>query len=53
MAKKALTKKALMDQIQLKIQELNLLQSALKGERSTRQETLGDYQKKFKDLLEK
>jgi hypothetical protein len=53
MAKKVLTKAELMKDIQNKIQELNLLASALKTDRSRKPETVEEYQKKYFELLAK
>jgi hypothetical protein len=46
------TKKELIDQIDEKIQALNLLKSALQGDRSRKPEMLEEYNQKFQDLLE-
>lgn len=46
-----LTKKELLKEMQLKSQELNLLMSALQGDRSTSQENLESYRKKFVELM--
>jgi hypothetical protein len=46
-----ITKKKLMDEIEEKIQALNLLKSALQEDRSRKTETLKDYQDKFDDIL--
>lgn len=51
MAKKTLTKADLISEIELKIQELNLLQSALKSDRSRKPEAIVEYQKKYYALL--
>jgi hypothetical protein len=51
MAKKTITKAELIDEIQFKIQQLNLLASALKSDRSRKPEALLDYQKKYSDIL--
>jgi hypothetical protein len=46
------TKKDLVDQIDEKIQALNLLKSALQGDRSRKPEMLEEYKQKFEDLLQ-
>jgi hypothetical protein len=51
MAKKEFTKKDLMDQIQLKVQELNLLASTIKNDRSRNAEKLMEYHLKYLDVL--
>jgi hypothetical protein len=53
MAKKEYTKKELMDQIQSKIQELNLLASTIKTDRSRSQDKLMEYHMKFLEVLGK
>lgn len=53
MAKKEVTKTELMKEIELKIQDLNLLQSALKADRSRKPETLGMYEQKYLELLKR
>ena len=53
MAKKEYTKKDLLDQIQLKIQELNLLASTIKSDRSRKPETLNEYHLKYLEVLKK
>jgi hypothetical protein len=53
MAKKEYTKKQLLDQIQLKIQELNLLASAIKSDRSRKPDTIMEYQIKYLEVLQK
>jgi hypothetical protein len=45
------TKKDLVDQIDEKIQALNLLKSALQGDRSRKPEMLEEYNQKFVDIL--
>jgi hypothetical protein len=47
-----LTKKELIDMIDEKIQALNLLKSALQGDRSRKTEMIKDYKDKFYDILE-
>lgn len=47
-----LTKKELIDKIEEKIQSLNLLKSALQGDRSRKPEMLQDYKDKFDDLMD-
>jgi|GEM_PF-6657564 len=51
MAKKSLTKADLLNEIQSKIQDLTLLASALKTDRSRKPETIGEYRQKYLDLL--
>lgn len=51
MAKKELTKKELVTMIEVKVQELNLLQSALKTDKSRKPETLEMYKTKYKEIL--
>ena len=46
-----ITKKELLDEIESRIQALNLLKSALLGERSRKPEVLADYEKQFHDLV--
>lgn len=46
------TKKDLVDKIDEKIQALNLLKSALQGDRSRKPEMLEEYHQKFQDLLQ-
>jgi hypothetical protein len=53
MAKKELTKADLMNEIQSKIQELTLLASAVKTDRSRKAETLEAYKQKYLELLKK
>jgi hypothetical protein len=53
MAKKTLTKAQLISAIEAKVQELNLLQSAIKAERSRKPETFDEYKKKYFEILEK
>jgi hypothetical protein len=53
MAKKALTKAQLLNAIEAKIQELNLLQSAIRADRSRKPETLEEYHKKYSEVLSK
>jgi len=54
MAKKKTTdKKALLNEIEEKIQALNLLKSTLQSDRSRKEETLDEYRKKFIELLRK
>jgi hypothetical protein len=53
MAKKVLTKAQLINAIEAKVQELNLLQSAIKAERSRKPEIFDEYQKKYAEILEK
>jgi hypothetical protein len=53
MAKKELTKKDLLDEIEAKVQSLNLLYSTVKADRSRKPETLSEYRKKYLDLLGK
>ena len=47
-----LTKKDLINMIDEKIQALNLLKSALQGDRSRKPEMLQDYKDKFDDLMD-
>ena len=51
MAKPPLTKKQLLDQIEEKVQALQLLQSVIQSDRSRNAETLENYKKQFGDLL--
>ena len=53
MAKQTLTKKQLLDQIEEKVQALQLLQSVIQGERSRKPETLENYKKQLDELLKK
>jgi hypothetical protein len=53
MAKKQKTKAELLKEIELKVQDLNLLQSALKADRSRKPETLLMYEEKFIELLKR
>jgi hypothetical protein len=53
MAKKQITKAELLKEIELKVQDLNLLQSALKADRSRKPETLAMYEEKFVELLKR
>jgi hypothetical protein len=53
MAKKSLTKTQLINAIEAKVQELNLLQSAIKAERSRKPEVFDDYHKKYTEILER
>jgi hypothetical protein len=53
MAKKEATKADLLKEIELKVQDLNLLQSALKADRSRKPETLAMYEKKYLELLKR
>jgi hypothetical protein len=53
MAKKSLTKTQLINAIEAKVQELNLLQSAIKAERSRKPEVFDEYQKKYAEILER
>jgi hypothetical protein len=53
MAKKTVTKAQLLNSIETKVQELNLLQSAIKAERSRKPETFDEYQRKYLEILEK
>ena len=46
-----LTKKKLMNLIDEKIQALNLLKSALEGDRSRKSEMINHYKDKFYDIL--
>jgi hypothetical protein len=46
------TKKNLVDQIDEKIQALNLLKSALQADRSRKPEMLEEYNHKFQDVLQ-
>ncbi|NJM26913.1 MAG: hypothetical protein HC859_17020 [Bacteroidia bacterium] len=48
-----LTKNALLKKMEITLQELTLLMSALKADRSTAQANLEAYQKKFEQLSEK
>ncbi len=51
--KKATDKKALLNEIEEKIQALNLLKSALQTDRSRKEETLIEYRKKYRELLDR
>jgi hypothetical protein len=51
MTKKEYTKQDLIAQIQLKIQELNLLASAIKNDRSRKPEKLMEYHLRYLDVL--
>jgi hypothetical protein len=53
MAKKELTKADLLKEIELKVQDLNLLQSAIKADRSRKLEILEMYEKKYLELLKR
>jgi len=53
MAKKSLNKADLMKEIQSKIQDLTLLASALKTDRSRKPETIDEYKQKYEELLRK
>jgi len=53
MAKKELTKADLLKEIELKVQDLNLLQSAIKADRSRKPEILEMYEKKYLELLKR
>jgi hypothetical protein len=53
MGKKQINKTDLLKEIELKVQDLNLLQSALKADRSRKPETLAMYEQKFLDLLKR
>jgi hypothetical protein len=47
----ATDKTKLLNEIAAKIQSLNLLMSALKGDRSRKPELIDDYKKKYQELL--
>jgi hypothetical protein len=51
--KKEYTKKDLMDQIAIKVQELNLLASTIKNDRSRNPEKLMEYQARYIEVLGK
>jgi hypothetical protein len=53
MAKKKLTKAALLKAIDEKLQALNLLKSALQSDPSRKQEDLENYDKHFKNMFTK
>lgn len=47
------TKKKLLEEIDEKLQQLNLLRSALAGDQSRKQDDLDNYQKHFYELINK
>jgi hypothetical protein len=51
MAKSAITKKQLLNDIEAKVTALNLLRSALQVDQSRKPETWNEYAKKYQDLL--